>query len=1448
MEKITTFNDGLDKDQSNLLRSDNSYFNARNIRITTDSGISQLAVTNTKGNTELVTIPNTSNVYKIVAAAGIDGSSSTITININDTIVNQPILKTLENIVNLINSSVGYESYRAFLSQDESYFLLSSIDGTAITTFSITFGSGSVTITTEVPAQASLIPIGYVSIRDEDIIITTNETSPNPLSTGGVGQIWKLVYDPITNTADFTLLYNNYLNLTTYHPIAPTAIQGRYENANTKRIYFTDFFNPYRNFNIGNSNGFAIVPELLNNSPILTGSSPILQRIEEGGELLTGLYQAAYRLKNDTSVTVFSELSNLVTIAAKDVQESDATTGNNSALYIGASNSTLISKTVSWTIPDIDTDYTRIEIVIVRYQELGGTPDLVLSHDEPVPSNGIFNFSYRGTEIIEEFLPEDYTTQLFSFTHCKTLAVKDNRLIAGNIRDEQIDFEYDARAYRFETSTTDLELDDEQGNTSTFDISLTANFSNVPETHDAINPNHNTHSFQRNSTTIGGTGLNISYTFGTYSLKADSYIELAATQNSPYFRTNTNSTVTDINLGVTGRDYSTNGINDGLKYAYRSGLLKGYQHNEIYRFAIEFYDKQFRPLFARWIGDIKMPDYDDTNPFPDSIATALSISDFRPIMRGGLATGNANECWVQQLYVKFQITIPDSIKPYIGGYRIARCERTDNDKTILGVGLISPTIIESDGSTDRIYIPEQHGSNPNPTADLNVTTTGTTAGTFRTLNLMFDAPEFLLSNTFSGVVSGDTLHVAARLSIENAVADTIPFNEFGSGEPYRFGKLEDTDTLYDSKDTPQTFNIEEAGMVAPVGSFTFTGSSAGWVFNNFAATDAPNGEAAGVGTTTMIIGLDTGTPLDYPTTFGCTEGSLFKLFGYYQRVNNNQYGGDSYNQRTRNSYIPAGELVNTTDNELIDVFGGDIFIDLFSTQKLVKNFGTSVTGLDDFTGSPAKNSFTLIFPAQSTHNMNLRHGININKDLGVNEGSSGFGSGASFQETFTYNTVYSNENNLRQYIVKPVDFTATEEFDTRIWVSDQKLDGEVKDSWMIFRPANYYDADNSNGPINCLILFRDRVYFFQDSGFGIVPIAERALLSQGGASLTETQIGTATDIIQRPEYISRTIGSKHQWSIVTSNSALYFFDINTKNFYKQNSESLELIKGLMGFFKSNLIGHVITTDNPVHEDLLINNKGVSIALKAGIHCGVDYLNNDVYLTIFDNTTLNDEIVRPNTEDISYLLFDGDANFANYKQVRYTVSYSEERKRLVAFHSFHPHLYIVSKDKMITCNPTERGQMFIHNKGDYTKFYGEVRESSISIIVNDKSRLSKLFTNLKWESQSIDLTGDNPVNILDDTWNRLRVYNDYQNTNFVTLAPSTNIKRKERQWKTTIPRNILKTTGINFDIFDTSNFDSSRLFKEPIRDHYAIVELFYDNENNYRLICPFITTEYLVSPR
>jgi hypothetical protein len=1404
---------GMNQDISKTKLENTKYLDALDLRLSTTEGQSTYSLNNIRGNKLLFNIPNTRNVYKISVNLTAPYSSGTLTINgqISSGSFSPSSTSTGQDLYNFIANDVSLTTFRQSynIAKGKNYIIIYSTNFNTNPSFS---GTG-LTITTTVPAENNLVPIGFTLIRNDIYIYTTPNTSLNPGESdpSSTGQIFKLNYNEVLYTSSLELIYNNYLNFSTYNNIATTANIGNYENENIQRGYWTDFYNPLRSANFKDPDLMALEPFLLNLSPPVQFNIPILKNIGTGGNLKVGSYQLCYRLKNtNSSLTNYSELSNLVFICKGE--ESLNTGGANFKEYIGADKNTITNKSITWEIKDIDLNFNRIEFVIIFRDSINGSSQIYKIADEP--TNKDMSITYTGNEEISIIDLNVFNALSSAFTHCKTMVSKDNILFVGNTKNKYSDINYDSRAYSFPITSTSFSITE---GVST-NIYNNTNWNTISEVSDAINPNFVTQKYQFNSSILGGSGPNINYKFGTIAVKADSTINIAASSTgSDYRHTNPeyNNTFFDLNVkdinNLNNQNYPTNTINSEIKYAYYNGLFKDYERGEYYRFSITFYDKQKNPLFTKWIADIKIPDYNDNNSnalYED--LTSAPITDFRLSFTAN-KTGIV-EAFTNHIFIEFDVNIPDNITNIVSGYSISRVERTQDNKTILGTGILNQVV--SDGGA--LFLPDaQVFENGCPTTHigypfLNINVDG--GGPADALNnkVLFDCPEFLLNN-YNGYLSGDQINIVSRLTISNSIRSTI----LGTGtEPYKMYKYYDADAIYSNN----LFVINEAGTVDFGSTFQFTG----WTYYNFTRTTQNTSDS--LGSKSLAVGLSSNIPFN--STYGCTEANGKKLLAQYKRVVSNQYGGNTYTQRSNNEYIncshfrPIQEYITISGTiDTFKVFGGDIYTQIYDNQKAIKNWEQTSRG-EYISGSgctPGTNlnkiSITQFFPCTSSHNTGLRHGDYINRNLKDDDGS-----GASGFETHNYNLVYSIENNFKKYFPKPSEFQLSEEFDNRIYYSDIKINGEFIDSWGLFKTNNYYDVDTIYGPINGLINLNNTTLCFQEKALSNLSI--NPLVTTIDESGSQVILG-AGRTIQKHNYITNNIGTRHQNSIIKSNKGIYWIDTHNKKMYSisNNIETVSEIQGMSSFFNNYLRGYVTTVDKPIYHD---DEK------RLGILGYFDYRYNEVVYTIHDYYT--------------YVENGGDISIK--KSV--TICYNELFQVYTSRYNYTPYFYLWDSRFFASTNlnsynsssPSAIQSLWIHDKNsEYGRFYNTYKDFYIKFLVNPKPQVHKIYDNLliysemwNYDNNNIGTEVGSGLTPIHESISKIRIFNDYQDTGIILLNTLSKLRRVHRYFKTTIFRDTL-----------TNNYTSK--FFSRIRDFYATVEMWYINNNNRKFILHDVITEY-----
>lgn len=1440
MESINNFNNGMDLDTNPLNIEKGKYIEGSNIRVINDINGTSHSVNNIKGNKFNITIPNTP-IFQKITITGNEVSQS-LTINGQTGLSFNTSGTTPVDLYNYIINSGAYTllniQYNIYYSN--SYLLIVPITGFAVAI--TTSGSGLTLDSSFVPAQTGLEIIGSCNIRGDVYLFTTNNKTKNPgghaltiaADPSSVGQVWKYTYDKTTLTGTLKLIYNNYVDFTTYYAISPTAATGRYENSGIQRIYWTDFFNKLRSLNVADPQALAFDISTLDVVPAIDMDRPVMTDMgNSGGSIKVGVYQSAYRFKNTGGATTnFSELSDLVYVVPS-VDEHAAIFGGNFRNYIGGTPGSTANKQITWTMSNLDPDFDRIETAIIFKSNLNDVPNIFIISDEPVAGD-THTVTYDGTQDEIPLTLTEFLMLSSAFTHCKTVGTKDNRLFVGNIRNQRSEINYDARAFRaFTSGGNDVLLTNNGFN----DIAITQSAASASnETTDAINKYSDVTRacfWKPGTSVLGGAGTNISYEFYTECIPCD--IDATATNKfnvpdnvgAPWRHTNPDFNQLSLDLGVDSfsDDFTQvnqtipttfpNHINAGFKYPPYSSALRGFQRTEIYRFGIQFFDKSKNPTFVKWIGDIKMPDFFDPNPnayfsngdpAKELIGGVLvPVTNFKLSFTGSHVQGSAyNECYVQSLGIRFTVNIPSSLSEQIDGYSIVRVKREDSDKTVVSQGYIHWAV---SGSDNNIYIPSllNNSAGNGPIASIG------------------DKGFFITPDICDGSLIAPTSSMSMK--VKAALTNINDDNSIlmGGIDPYYMWKYYNCLPPGASSGTYALEQLDGIGYAGNIDSITGVK-----VFNyDFSPLNI---------TTSLSIGnrayfFDSTTNIDYTGLLALS--GFGKLLVNMERTLSSQYGGATYSNRSKNEYISCSHYrpvrnVSTALSDTFDLFGGDVFVNMYDSCRWSKNWGGAGRGVPNIasSGTDKKLSATFFFPVESTVNTELRSGKYMNKDFTEVSGvATPYESpGQEFEETYQYNEIYSAQCTSKLFYPKPDPFILNEEFDNRFYASEIKINGELADSWGIFKTNNYWDVEGTYGPINAMEILKDRMYFWQTRAFGVLQINPRAIITDvGNIGNSELEIGTGLPL-QRHDYLSTELGLQHQWGLTKSNYKLFWLDVANRKFFSFGSESVEPnsdVKGMFSYLSNNLEHQILNIDKPVYNDTSVT---PSIGIN-GVVAVYDFKYNQAIFTIHDGKDLT---IRPSVANIFTFVFD------------------ERMNAFSSFYSHTPKIYFTDGYKIFSADPNNLSNIYMHDSGDYCRFYGTLYDSSIKFVVNDSMQYTKVFDNIMYDSQSLDVvTG---INYNDDTWSSIRVYNDYQNTDFQTLSPGVNIKRKERTWQLAIPRNRVLYTASNSPNIFTDLSLTNKVMGERIRDKFIIVDLKYNNTLNRDLSFNNLKTLYRPSIR
>ena len=641
---INTFSKGLNQDLAKNKFDNEHYYDAKNIRIITDNGLSSYAVENTKGTKFSFNLPNLDS-YRYENGAVVVPALSNLSIigwcyannsvivitqaSDNGTIYNQiwklEFNETTDQPLNLNN---GYLDPAVHLLYNRNLNLSNKVK--------------------------------CIAIYETDLFFRLYITDTvNPLLVFNLNGI-----DPL-NTPQRTLNINPSVNLTL--PIISELGLGNLPNGCIQYFYrlidkngSITAYSPLSNLfqlNNGNEEGLwheypAIVNDQFNDSRELTEQ----QRLENSSE-------------NGCKVTIQN--------IDKDYD------------YIQVGY-------VLWTTKDVP------QVYLLNYDKLK------YYNNKGTLGSKYYSFYHDGNEQKIPTTIEDLNSinSLFDVVH--SFDVKDNSLYVANTTNTIFDIDsladnleqnrWDARAYRFNASNECKLLNSIGSPEITFTY---PNYPNVSTeyTYDCIHPENAlksalTYKYNPGLTIdshnpLGGIGPNVSYRFTTEPLVVDVDSQPAEdTITTPttlhYYKDEPGGLPLTRTFKYTPSsgtivDKSSNSYWD-LKSPYLASKYTGYQRGETYRFSIKFYDKQGRPSYNKWISDIKFPEFIDSDVNYNTSTYEDGVYDICKQING-------TQYNVSTLGIEFTITLPEWLKNNISGYSIDRVIRQEEDKTRLGTGI-----------------------------------------------------------------------------------------------------------------------------------------------------------------------------------------------------------------------------------------------------------------------------------------------------------------------------------------------------------------------------------------------------------------------------------------------------------------------------------------------------------------------------------------------------------------------------------------------------------------------------------------------------------------------------------------------------------------------------------------------------------------------------------------
>lgn len=334
------------------------------------------------------------------------------------------------------------------------------------------------------------------------------------------------------------------------------------------------------------------------------------------------------------------------------------------------------------------------------------------------------------------------------------------------------------------------------------------------------------------------------------------------------------------------------------------------------------------------------------------------------------------------------------------------------------------------------------------------------------------------------------------------------------------------------------------------------------------------------------------------------------------------------------------------------------------------------------------------------------------------------------------NKVYSQSDNFFNYEVLDDKFSLNNFSTSIVWSKEKQMASDI-DSWSSINMASMLTLDGDKGDVTSLNTFNNEIFCFQRRGFSNILFNSRVQIPTSDGVPIEITNGLK---VQGKRYITESIGCLNKWSIVETPKGIYFIDYDTDSLYLFNG-SINSLSDELGF--RQWIGE--------------NNSELKWDPKSynNFRSFYDKNHEDVYFITKDQCLCYSELLGQFTSFMSY-------------------------ERIPFMFNLGNSLYSI-RDL----------EFWEHFTGEYNSFYGQYKPYSVEVTINPDFQLDKIFNTVEWRSTMKEANTD-----LQETFDTIRVYNDYQDTGEVNLKNMTNrpqggmmntLRRKFRVWRTPVPR-------------------------------------------------------------
>ena len=484
------------------------------------------------------------------------------------------------------------------------------------------------------------------------------------------------------------------------------------ENENFNRIYWTDGVNPIKVINVSASpeeyQTFNEVSDfnLFSKSPLLPMS---VLSVNDGGSVNCGAWSYMYRLKtSDGKASSYSPITNPIPLYKTSKL-------SQYHLILGGLLSDNSAKTVTLEIKNVSDVYDTVELIGIQYLDDSGSAAFFRLKEEAIDGTTV-SITHTGNENTTVVTAAEILTKQNTWDVAQTIAVKDNRLFAANLKNPTSDIISDINTFRVKSfkhnigGTTFNDIPTSTGSYTTYqntfinpnlyDDGLYKQVSTDPSLFRFAEGETGTTNLAFGASTEGfhdpdvENGIYITFKVKKFNLNDITYWHEFEGNDAnavdgycipPFYK-----------VFTSGEDNSFN----NYKNSVFANKHVGYMRDEIYRFGIQFYDKKGNQTFTYPVGDIRFPEIEsDLRHIADDFTLLQTSEDGQNLPNKYILMDEKGNGYI--LHPEFRVKLSESIRDNISGFNIVRAERNDNDKRIVCAGMMHQTLRYSSNSVNK---------------------------------------------------------------------------------------------------------------------------------------------------------------------------------------------------------------------------------------------------------------------------------------------------------------------------------------------------------------------------------------------------------------------------------------------------------------------------------------------------------------------------------------------------------------------------------------------------------------------------------------------------------------------------------------------------------------------------------------------------------------------------